>query len=158
MLCVPGGGGVSAVMEDDEALAFVRSQAAGARFVTSVCSGSLVLAAAGLLRGRRAACHWASRDMLSAFGAVPDPARVVRDDRFVTGGGVTAGIDFGLVLAAELAGEDVAREIQLRLEYAPDPPFRAGRPEDDPALAARVKTSMARQLEERRAIVDRLTR
>jgi cyclohexyl-isocyanide hydratase len=101
--------------------------------VTSVCTGSLVLGAAGLLKGRRAASHWAWRDALSAFGATPDPARVVRDGNVITGGGVTAGIDFALAVMTEIAGEDYARSVQLRMEYAPEPPFNSGRPEIAPA-------------------------
>ena len=100
--------------------------------MTSVCTGSLILAAAGLLKGRRAACHWAWREHLSLFGVEPDPARVVRDGRFITGGGVTAGIDFALTLAAEIAGDTVAQAIQLGFEYAPAPHFDAGRPESAP--------------------------
>src|SRR5690606_18328133 len=113
---------------DEETLAFLRRQAETARYVTSVCTGSLVLGAAGLLKGRRAACHWMSRDMLKAFGAIPDASRVVIDGNYVSGGGVTAGIDFGLTLAAEIFGEDVAKAVQLGIEYAPHPPFDAGSP------------------------------
>ena len=129
LICVPGGPGVSAVMEDDEALGFVRRQAAGARYVTSVCTGSLILAAAGLLRGKRAACHWLSRPLLAEFGAIPVAERVVRDGNIISGGGVTAGIDFGLTVLAELAGRDVAEMVQLRIEYDPQPPFDSGSPE-----------------------------
>jgi cyclohexyl-isocyanide hydratase len=129
VICVPGGPGVSAVMEDEEALSFLRRQAAGARYVTSVCTGSLVLAAAGLLRGRRAACHWMSRELLRELGAIPVADRVVRDGNIISGGGVTAGIDFGLTMLAEIAGQDVAEMVQLRIEYNPQPPFRAGAPE-----------------------------
>jgi cyclohexyl-isocyanide hydratase len=100
-----------------------------ARYITSVCTGSLLLGAAGLLRGRRAACHWAWRDLLTAFGATPDPARVVRDGSIITGGGVTAGIDMALTVMAEIAGRDYAEAVQLGLEYAPSPPFDSGRPE-----------------------------
>src|SRR5258707_9857632 len=99
---------------------------ATARYLTSVCSVSFILGAAGLLHGRRGACHWAWRDLLPAFGAIPDPARVVRDGNVVTGGGVTAGIDFALTLAAEIAGPEVAQAIQLQIEYAPAPPFNSG--------------------------------
>jgi len=107
----------------------VRRLAAGARYVTSVCTGSLILGAAGLLEGRRAACHWAWREHLAAFGAIASKERVCRDGNVFTGGGVTAGIDFALTLAAELAGDTVAQAIQLGLEYAPAPPFDCGRPE-----------------------------
>lgn len=133
LLCVPGGAGSEAFCSDAQALAEIARLAGTARYVTSVCTGSLILGAAGLLAGRRAACHWAWRDVLPVFGAVPDPARVVCDGSIVTGGGVTAGIDFALTLAAEIAGDDVAKAIQLAIEYAPEPPFDCGRPETAPA-------------------------
>jgi cyclohexyl-isocyanide hydratase len=129
VICVPGGGGQTVLMTDDETLDFLRKQAATARYVTSVCTGSLVLGAAGLLKGYKSACHWAWRDMLPAFGAIPVAERVVRDRNRISGGGVTAGIDFGLTVAAELAGEEVAKSIQLVLEYDPQPPFDSGSPE-----------------------------
>ncbi|TAJ41165.1 MAG: DJ-1/PfpI family protein [Reyranella sp.] len=129
VICVPGGGGQTVLMTDDETLDFLRRQAATARYVTSVCTGSLVLGAAGLLKGYKSACHWAWRDMLPAFGAIPVAERVVRDRNRISGGGVTAGIDFGLTVAAELAGEEVAKSIQLVLEYDPQPPFDSGSPE-----------------------------
>ena len=129
LICIPGGAGMNALLTDEETLDFVRQQAKTAQFVTSVCTGSLVLGAAGLLKGKRAACHWMSRDMLAQFGAIPDSARVVKDGRFISGGGVTAGIDFGLFVAAELLGEEKAKAIQLGIEYAPHPPFNAGSPE-----------------------------
>jgi cyclohexyl-isocyanide hydratase len=132
VLCVPGGYGTSAAMEDEAFLLQLRRLAEGARYVTSVCTGSLLLGAAGLLNGRRAACHWAWREVLSEFGATPDPARVCRDGNVLTGGGVTAGIDFALTLVAEIAGETTAQSIQLMAEYAPSPPFDAGRPETAP--------------------------
>src|SRR5580700_1571586 len=128
-------------MADETTLAFVKRQAKGARFVTSVCTGALVLGAAGLLGGKRATTHWASHDLLAAFGAIPVQARVVRDGALMTGGGVTAGIDFALTLVAELAGIASAQTIQLNLEYAPEPPFDAGSPETAPAeVVARVRT------------------
>lgn len=129
VICVPGGGGQVALMTDEETLDFLRRQAAGARYVTSVCTGSLVLGAAGLLKGYKSACHWSSREYLPAFGAIPVAERVVRDRNRISGGGVTAGIDFGLTMAAELAGEEVAKSIQLALEYDPQPPFDSGNPE-----------------------------
>ncbi|MBI2741845.1 MAG: DJ-1/PfpI family protein [Rhodospirillales bacterium] len=137
VICVPGGGGQVAVMGDAEALDFLRKQAAKARYVTSVCTGSLILGAAGLLKGYKSACHWAWRDMLKDFGATPVAERVVRDRNRISGGGVTAGIDFGLTVAAELAGEEAAKSIQLVLEYDPQPPFDSGSPEK--AGAERVK-------------------
>lgn len=117
-------------MGDAAFLANLRRLAVSARYVTSVCTGSLLLGAAGLLDGRRAACHWAWRDGLNAFGAQPDPARVVRDGNIFTGGGVTAGIDMALTVMMEMAGADYAKAVQLAIEYAPQPPFNTGRPED----------------------------
>jgi len=128
VLCVPGGFGIEQLFGDRETLAFLRRQGEGARYVTSVCNGSLVLGAAGLLAGYRSACHWMWLPLLERFGAVPVAERIVRDRNRISGGGVTAGIDFGLALAAELAGEDAARMIQLALEYDPRPPFDAGSP------------------------------
>ncbi len=157
VLCVPGGPGVAALMEDEEVLAFLRAQAAGARFVTSVCTGALVLGAAGLLRGKRATTHWASHDFLGALGAVPQAGRWVRDGQVVTGGGVTAGIDFALALAAELASPEVAQAIQLQLEYAPAPPFDAGSPETaPPGVLAAAKARGAGMRAEREALMARV--
>jgi cyclohexyl-isocyanide hydratase len=129
LLCVPGGFGTIEAMEDAEFLSQIRRLAEQARYVTSVCTGSLLLGAAGLLQGKRAACHWAWRDLLPVFGALPDPARVVRDGNIITGGGVTAGIDMALTVVGEIAGVDFAEVVQLGIEYAPAPPFDAGRPE-----------------------------
>ncbi|MET0404874.1 MAG: DJ-1/PfpI family protein [Cystobacter sp.] len=142
VLCVPGGLmaqslGNPAYMEG------VRRLASTARFVTSVCTGSLILGAAGVLQGRRAASHWATREQLAHFGAIPDAGRVVRDGHILTGGGVTAGIDFGLVLAAELADPILAQAIQLMMEYAPEPPFNAGRPETAPREALALITTLS---------------
>jgi len=156
LLFFPGGLAATDVINDEAFMAEARRLAAGARYLTSVCTGSLILGAAGLLKGRRAACHWAWRDMLSLFGAIPDPGRVVRDGDIITGGGVTAGIDFALVVAAELAGEDFAQAIQLGIEYAPAPPFNAGRPETaPPAVLATVQRRMDALLPERRADAER---
>jgi cyclohexyl-isocyanide hydratase len=141
VLFVPGGMGTADAMEDVRLLAFLRSRAATARYVTSVCSGSLILAAAGLLQGYRATTHWTSLDVLAAFGVSAEPARVVRDRNRLTGGGVTAGIDFGLVLLAELRGEPIARLTQLAMEYDPQPPFDAG----TPASAGAETVTLARQ-------------
>ena len=132
LLCVPGGFGCSAAMGDAEYLGALRRLASRARYVTSVCTGSLLLGAAGLLRGRRVACHWAYRDLLPLFGAIPDSGRVVRDGNLFSGGGVTAGIDMALTVSAEIAGVDHAQAVQLAIEYAPEPPFAAGRPETAP--------------------------
>jgi len=128
ILCIPGGFGCVDVMHDDEALNWVRSVGSGAQWVTSVCTGSLILGAAGLLQGYRATSHWAWRDYLKLFGAEPIAERVVFDRNRVTGGGVTAGIDFALALTARIRGERFAKAIQLGLEYDPHPPFDAGSP------------------------------
>jgi len=129
LLCVPGGYGTIAAMEDQAYLSTLRRLAAQARYVTSVCTGSLLLGAAGLLRGKRAACHWAWSDLLDTFGAIPEKQRVVRDGNVITGGGVTAGIDMALTVTAEIAGEDYAQTVQLAIEYAPAPPFDSGTPD-----------------------------
>ena len=156
VLLVPGGFGTTEAMGDRDFIAQIRRLADGARYVTSVCTGSLVLGAAGLLKGRRAACHWAWRDQLALFGAIPDPSRVARDGRYITGGGVTAGIDFALTVVAELAGEAVAQGIQLAVEYAPAPPFDAGRPETAPAeVLARISGIYGKGMEERRAAAEK---
>lgn len=151
VLCVPGGTGCAGAIRDRAFMAAVVRLAAGARFVTSVCTGSLILGAAGLLQGKRAACHWAWRDLLPLFGAIPDTGRVVRDGNVITGGGVTAGIDFALTLLAEIADADAAQAVQLGLEYAPEPPFAAGRPElAPPAVREAVMARMAQAMPARR--------
>lgn len=156
LVCVPGGAGMNPLMEDAETLAFLRKQAPGARYVTSVCTGALVLGAAGLLKGKRATTHWMSHEMLSALGATPVAERVVVDGNLITGGGVTAGIDFALRVAAEAFGEDLAKAIQLGIEYDPHPPFNAGSPEGaGPAVVDRALTTAARRQAERAAIVAR---
>ncbi|AIG00676.1 isonitrile hydratase InhA [Pseudomonas fluorescens] len=132
VICVPGGSGVGPLMEDESTLGFLRAQSQTARYVTSVCTGALVLGAAGLLRGRRATTHWAYHEMLATLGAIAVQERVVRDGNLLTGGGITAGIDFALTLAAELYSEATAQRVQLQLEYAPAPPFNAGRPDTAP--------------------------
>ena len=147
VLCVPGGIGTSDAMLDDAFMAHIRRLGTGAAYLTSVCTGSLVLGAAGFLRGRRAATHWASRDLLPLFGAAVSTRRVERDGNIITGGGVTAGIDFAFTLAAELRGRDVAEGIQLALEYAPAPPFDAGQP--TPELIARMKSATATSTSDR---------
>ena len=129
ILCIPGGFGVNDAMEDEATLVWVARAAAGATWVTSVCTGSLLLGAAGLLRGYRATTHWASHHHLAAFGAIPVKERVVIDRNRATGGGVTAGIDFGLALTAVIRDEAHARLVQLSLEYDPSPPFDSGSPE-----------------------------
>jgi cyclohexyl-isocyanide hydratase len=133
IICVPGGPGVDAMMEDEALLLFLRARAADARYVTSICTGALVLGAAGLLQGYRATTHWLSQDILVLFGAEPVDERVVIDRNRITGGGVTAGIDFGLTVAAQVFGPTVAQEVQLVLEYSPAPPFHGGSPKTAPA-------------------------
>ncbi|MFO1236032.1 MAG: DJ-1/PfpI family protein [Alphaproteobacteria bacterium] len=132
VICVPGGLGQAPMHEDAEVLDFLRAQAAGACLITSVCTGALILGAAGLLDGYRATTHWGFRDLLSAVGAIYAPGRVVHDRNRITGGGVTAGIDMALICVAELLGEDTARSVQLGIEYRPDPPFAAGHPDEAP--------------------------
>jgi cyclohexyl-isocyanide hydratase len=156
LVCVPGGPGMNALLNDEETLAFLRKQAAGARYVTSVCTGALVLGAAGLLQGKRAATHWMSRDMLTVFGAFPVSDRVAIDGNVITGGGVTAGIDFALTVAAQAFGEDLAKAIQLGIEYDPQPPFAAGSPEGaGPAIVEKARSSAAKRQAERLDAVNR---
>jgi cyclohexyl-isocyanide hydratase len=159
MVCVPGGYGCTAVMRDDEALAWLRRQAAAARFVTSVCTGSLILAAAGLLDGYKAGCHWAWREHLTAFGAIPVAERIVEDGNRISGGGVTAGIDFGFRIVERLHGRDMAEMIQLALEYDPAP-IGGGTPETarpailDAAMAAMTARGLADRAAEIQAIAN----
>jgi cyclohexyl-isocyanide hydratase len=147
LIMVPGGPGMNPLLGDEEVLAFLRRQAATARYVVGICTGSLVLAAAGLLRGRRASAHWMSHHMLAQFGVVPVKERVVQDGNVFTGGGVTAGIDVALRVAAEIANRETAEAIQLAVEYDPSPPFDAGSPEraPKPVLDDVVSRAAARQ-------------
>lgn len=143
VLHVPGGFGQEALMEDEEVLAWIRRQAAGACSIFSVCTGALICGAAGLLKGRRATTHWASFHLLPFFGAIPVNQRVVVDGSCVFAAGVTAGIDGALQLAAELRGDDTARSIQLHIAYAPEPPFNSGTPETaPPAILERARRSL----------------
>lgn len=142
LICIPGGFGVAAAMADDETVAFVKRQAAGARWVTSVCTGAFLLGKAGLLQGRKATTHWAYVDILDICGAEPTRGRIVRDGKLITAGGVTSGIDFGLSVLAEVAGAEVAQAVQLGIEYDPAPPFDAGHPSRAPK--AIVEKSEAR--------------
>jgi putative intracellular protease/amidase len=159
LLCVPGGFGTTDAMLDEAFMREIRRLGAGARYVTSVCTGSLILAAAGFLAGKRAATHWAWRELLEPFGVTVSEARVERDGNVFTGGGVTAGIDLGLTVAAEVAGVGVAQAIQLGIEYAPAPPFDAGRPELAPAeIVALVRSRMAAMDQPRRAAADEAAR
>ena len=147
VLFVPGGlWGSVALMDDGATLEFLADRGRRARYVTSVCTGSLLLGAAGLLNGYRATSHWSVRDLLPLMGAAVAPGRVVEDRNRITGGGVTAGIDFGLTLAARLRGEEYARRIQLVIEYDPQPPFGAGSPEG-------AGESLTREVRQRRAPV-----
>lgn len=150
MICVPGGPGMNRLLTDKAMLRFLRERASEVSYLTSVCTGSLVLGAAGLLKGRRAATHWMSRDMLTAFGAVPVAERVVVDGNLITGGGVTAGIDFGLRVIAEVRGEAAAKAVQLGIEYDPQPPFDCGSPETaDPDVVERLTSASAARQRER---------
>jgi cyclohexyl-isocyanide hydratase len=152
VICVPGGIGTDDMVNDEEMLDFLRKQAAGARYITSVCTGSLVLGAAGLLKGFCAATHWTAMDFLSAFGATPTRTRVCIDRNRITGGGVTAGIDFALTLVSHLVDRQTAEAIQLRLEYNPAPPFNAGSPDTAPPdvlafMKAKIAPAQARRSE-----------
>jgi cyclohexyl-isocyanide hydratase len=154
LICVPGGPGMNPLLNDEEVLAFLRSQATRARYVTAVCTGALVLGAAGLLRGKRATTHWSAHQFLAMFGAIPVAERTVIDGNVITGGGVTAGIDFALKVVAQVAGEDAAKVIQLGIEYDPHPPFRAGSPKEaGDAIIARVRTAGANMQVQREAAV-----
>src|SRR3954469_22419824 len=152
VLCVPGGFGTDDMVNDEEMLAFLKKQAEGAKYITSVCTGSLVLGAAGLLKGYRATTHWSAMEALAPFGAIPTKTRVCTDRNRVTGGGVTAGIDFALTLVAQMVDRRTAEAIQLRLEYNPAPPFSAGSPDTAPPeilslMRERIAPSQARRRE-----------
>lgn len=149
LICVPGGvNGVVAAIGDRETVEFVRRQAGRAKYVTSVCTGAFVLGIAGLLKGRRATTHWAYTDLLSLVGATYEKARVVKDGNVITAGGVTSGIDFGLSVVAEIAGETTARSIQLGVEYDPAPPYDSGHPDRAPAAA---KSALSARYEKARS-------
>jgi cyclohexyl-isocyanide hydratase len=150
VICIPGGPGQIDLMEDDDVIEFVRRQGEQARYVTSVCTGALVLGAAGLLRGYKAATHWASMDNLAYFGAEAVKTRVCIDRNRITGGGVTAGIDFGLVLASMLADTVTAQRIQLYMEYNPEPPFDSGTPDSAPPTVLAAFNDMAKEMLTRR--------
>src|SRR5665213_325661 len=153
LVMVPGGPGQQDLMEDEAVLEFLRKQAAGAKYVTSVCTGSLVLGAAGLLKGKRATSHWAALEHLKPLGAIPVSEKVVMDGNVITGAGVTSGIDFALAVAAMLEGEEVAKQIQLQIEYDPAPPFNSGSPKTASAkLLALVKSRLAPLNEQRRTV------
>jgi cyclohexyl-isocyanide hydratase len=159
VLCLPGGSGTNAAMLDEAFMYEIRRLGKHAKYVTSVCTGALVLGAAGLLRGKRATTYWAEREVLQQFGAKVEDARVVRDGNVITGGGVTAGLDFALVVIAEIFGRATAEYVQLRLEYAPAPPFEAGRAESAPAEAAtRVRRDLSDLLAADKAAVAEAAR
>src|SRR5213080_2538508 len=161
VICIPGGFGTDDLLNDEEVLDFLRKQAEGAKYVTSVCTGSLALGAAGLLKGYRAATHWSAMEMLSQFGATPTKTRVCIDRNRVTGGGVTAGIDFALTLVSILVDRTTAEAIQLRLEYNPAPPFNSGSPDTAPPeilalMKERIAPAQARRGEAVRRAAARL--
>lgn len=157
LLMTFGGQGLTAAMLDVELMAHVRRLGQGADYVASVCTGSLMLAAAGLLEGKRAGCHWAYLELLPLLGVTPDPARIVRDGNAITGGGVTAGIDIALAIVAEIAGEAAAQVIQLSLEYAPAPPFKSGHPSSAaPEVLERTREIFAKLVEERREAIQKI--
>ncbi len=158
LLCVPGGLGTRDVIQDETTLQFLREQAAEAKYVSSVCTGSLALGAAGLLQGKRATSHWAYTSLLPKFGATHEKARVVKHDNLITAGGVTSGIDFALTVVAEIAGQQLAELIQLSLEYDPHPPFNSGHPDvaDPKTLALLRERVYDRQASDLADIIDRL--
>ncbi|MDP6390694.1 MAG: DJ-1/PfpI family protein [Alphaproteobacteria bacterium] len=159
VLFVPGGPGQLAAMEDTDLIAYLKAAGEAAELITSVCTGSLLLAAAGLLRGKRATTHWAAIDQLALLGAIPVEERVVEDGNVITGAGVTSGIDFALLFAARVAGEEEARRIQLQIEYDPAPPFPGGSPASaDPADVAALRERGAALREKRIAVATRLGR
>ena len=157
LVFAPGGVGQIAATDDAETLRWLRTAGTAARWVTSACTGSLLLGAAGLLDGYRAATHWAFMDLLPLVGAIPEPRRVVVDRNRITGGGVTAGIDVALQIAAEALGREIAEQIQLQLEYNPEPPFQAGHPSVAPsALVARTRGLLAARHAQRKAQLQQL--
>ena len=159
VICVPGGWGINALLTDEALLGFLRARSESARWVMSVCSGALLLGAAGLLRGYRATTHWMSLDLLPLFGATPVQLRVVRDRNRITCAGVTAGIDLSLTLASEIFGAPVAQAIQLAIEYDPAPPFDSGSPGKAPeSVRTAVSTASASALAQRRSIVESIAR
>jgi len=155
VLLVPGGYGQEALMQDEVVLSFIRKQAAGARFLFSVCTGALLCGAAGLLQGKCAVTHWTAMELLPYFGATPGDERVVVDGKLISTGGVTSGIDGSLVVVSLLRGKTVAEEIQLYMAYDPHPPFRSGSPATAPASVLSVVTRQAKQITEQRLATAR---
>lgn len=152
VLCVPGGSGINQLIDDESVLDFIRQQAKSVRYLTSVCTGALVLGASGLLKGRKATTHWSAMAYLKDFGAIPVKNQVVVDGNIVTAGGVTAGMDFGLTMIAELLGEKIAKTVQLQMQYDPAPPFDCGTPEKAPTnLVQEIKQK--KTYDERREII-----
>jgi cyclohexyl-isocyanide hydratase len=158
VLLVPGGYGQQALMEDEVVLSFIRKQAAGARYIFSVCTGALLCGAAGLLHGKRATTHWSAMEVLPFFGAIPSDERVVIDGKLVSAGGVTSGIDGSLVVVSLLRGEAAAQELQLYMAYDPKPPFNAGSPATAPAAILEAVTQRAKPMKERRLVTARAYR
>jgi cyclohexyl-isocyanide hydratase len=159
VFCVPGGPGAFELFTDDVLIDAVRAIAKRSRFVTSVCTGAFLLGAAGLLAGKRATTHWASRELLRGFGAIPDEDRIVVDGNLTTSGGITSGIDFGLHIAAQLVGVEQAKEIQLAMEYDPAPPFCSGSPRvAEPAILARFSEGIRERQQRRAALVREASR
>ena len=158
VLLVPGGHGQEALMNDETVLSFIRAQAAGARYVYSVCTGALLCGAAGLLEGKRATTHWSAMDVLPLYGATPSNERVVIDGQFISAGGVTSGIDGSLIVVSLLRGETVAQELQLYMAYDPQPPFNAGSPATAPASILATVTERARAITEKRLATGRAYR
>ena len=158
ILCVPGGSGIVAAASDAETIGFLQTRAASARYLTSVCTGSLLLGAAGLLKGYHATTHWLSLDLLKLVGAIPVRERIVKDRNRITGGGITSGMDFGFALAAEVAGRETAERVQLVMEYDPAPPFNSGNPETaDRSLVETVTEERAALQAERRKFFEGLS-
>lgn len=156
LLVIPGGTGIDHAMIDPAWVAFVKQQAGAARYVFGICTGSMLLAAAGLLNGRRAGAHWQARDLLGRFGAIPVHDRMVVDGKYFTSGGVTSGIDMALKVVAEIMGAETAQKIQLSIEYDPAPPFPGGTPFTSPhAIVAAVLEAGAARRKEREAMVDK---
>lgn len=155
VLLVPGGYGQEALMNDEEVLDFIRKQAAGARYVFSVCTGALICGAAGLLEGKRVTTHWTAMEALPFFGAIPSDERVVIDGKYVSAGGVTSGIDGSLVIVSLLRGETIAQELQLYMAYDPKPPFNSGSPSTAPASILQTVTQRAGPITEKRMATAR---